>query len=253
MRRLLRTTTLAALVLSIATNARAQTAPSAPTATQDAGWEFTIYPVLAWLPYKVDVDVNVPPINGGGGGSGSILNSQFDGAFLAGFSATNQVWRFDVDGLWAAVRGDRMPQLPNLSVDLDVYYGHGTVGRRLARDLYVTGGLRRIAAKYGITLGNQPTFSRRPGVWDPLVGVGWHREQKHWQWHAVFEGGGFGVGSDADIGTSFRVDWKPTAHFGVTGGYALLYFKISDELAVGRTFVSKQTFQGPIVGVGFYF
>ena len=41
-------------------------------------------------------------------------------------------------------------------------------------------------------------------------------------------------------------------HFGITGGYQFLYFKISDD-ALGRPFTVKQTLHGPIVGLGLYF
>jgi len=252
MRALLRPVVLGTIAFLVSSGAlHAQSAAPPPAEATDRGWKFAIYPVLAWLPIHVDIDVNLPPGPGGGGQGGSILNSHFDGAFLAGFSATNGVWRVDTDGLWAKVGGDR-PELPNLSVDLQVIYGHGTVGRRLGNDLYVTGGMRRIAAKYDVRLGDRPEFSRKPGVWDPLVGLAWHRERERLAWHAVLEGGGFGVGSDADIGASFRLDWKPVTHFGLTAGYALLYFKVSQDVA-GQTFVAKQTLDGPIVGVGLYF
>jgi hypothetical protein len=145
-----------------------------------------------------------------------------------------------------------VPELPSLSVDVDVIYGHGSVGRRIAPNFFVTAGIRRIALKYDVTLGTLAPFERKPGVWDPLVGLAWHREGKHLDWHGVFEGGGFGVGSDVDLSGTFRVDWKPVTHFGITGGYSLLYFKVSQDVA-NQTFVAKNTFSGPIVGIGFYF
>jgi hypothetical protein len=254
MHRFLRGALGALLVIATSGSALAQSAQPAPTASQDGDWRFSIYPVLAWIPYNVNIDVNLPPSGGGGGGGqgGATINSHFDGAFLAGFSATNGVWRVDADGLWAAVGGDRVPELPNLSVDVDVIYGHGTVGRRIAPDFFVTGGIRRIALKYDVTLGTLAPFTRKPGVWDPLVGIAWHRERKHLDWHGVFEGGGFGAGSDVDLSATFRVDWKPTTHFGITGGYSWLYFKVSQDVA-NQTFVAKQTLSGPIVGIGFYF
>ena len=70
--------------------------------------------------------------------------------------------------------------------------------------------------------------------------------------HATFEGGGFGVGADIDISTAFRLDWKPTTHFGLTAGYSLLYFKLSNTVG-DRTFTAKQTLHGPVVGIGLYF
>ena len=66
------------------------------------------------------------------------------------------------------------------------------------------------------------------------------------------EGGGFGAGSDVDLSATFRVDWKPWAHVGFSGGYSWLYFKVRQDVA-NQTFVAKQTLSGPIVGFGLYF
>ena len=38
------------------------------------------------------------------------------------------------------------------------------------------------------------TFERKPGVWDPIVGLAWHTQRRHYEVHALFEGGGFGAG-----------------------------------------------------------
>ncbi len=222
---------------------------------QDDGWRVAVYPVFAMIPLVIEIDVNVPPIEGGGGSGpdfgGKIVDSRFDGAFMGGFAASNGTWRFDVDGLWAAVGGDRAER-PVLRVDVDAVYGHASGGRRIGADVYLTAGVRRYALKYDIEL-NGRAFSRKPGVWDPLVGIGWHHlAGEKLELHAAFEGGGFGVGSDSDIAAGFRVDWKPTTHFGLTGGYSYLYFKLSDEV-LGKTFIAKQTLHGPVVGIGLYF
>ena len=222
------------------------------TSGQDDGWRVTVYPVLAWLPTHIAIDVNLPPTDGGGdGGGGEIVDSRFDGAYLGGFVIANGPWRVDVDGLWAAVGGDRIER-PALTVDVDAIYGRAVVGRRVFSDLYVTGGVRRLALKYDVVLGDRPTFSRKPGVWNPLIGVGWHTERKHVEVHASIEGGGFGVGADSDVGATFRVDLKPIPQFGITAGYSFLRFKVSNDLA-GRTFEAEQTLHGPVVGVGLYF
>ena len=228
-------------------------AQSSGSGSSDSGWKVTVYPVLAWLPTHINIDVNLPPIDGGGGegSGGEIVDSRFDGAYLGGFVIANGPWRVDVDGLWAAVGGDRVER-PRLTVDVDAIYGRGVVGRRVVSDLYVTGGVRRLALEYDVVLGDRPNFNRKPGVWDPLIGVGWHTERKHFEVHGSFEGGGFGVGADSDIGGTFRVDLKPVSWFGVTGGYSFLKFKISEDVA-NKTFVAKQTLHGPVVGVGLYF
>jgi hypothetical protein len=166
-------------------------------------------------------------------------------------AASNGPWRVEGYFIWAAVGGDR-PERPVLTVDLDLIYGHVNLGRRIAPDLYVTGGVRRLALKYDILLAGLPHLSRKPGVWDPLVGIGWHHIGQKVEWHASFDGGGFGVGADVDLGGLVRVDWKPVRHFGLAAGYNILYLKVSDTV-LQREVIVKPTLHGPAVGIGFYF
>jgi len=234
-------------VVSLAGAAHAQ---DAAQGTGD-GWDVAVYPVLLWVPLGIGIDVDIPPFGGDGGGAGQIIDSRFDGAFFGGVTVSNGVWRIEGYGIWASFGGDR-PDRPFLVVDLDIIYGDGKVGRRVAPDLYVTAGVRRLSLNYDITLGDLPHLSRKPGVWDPLVGIGWHRAGPKVEWHASFEAGGFGVGADVDLGGAFRVDWKPIRHFGLTAGYNVVYLKITDSV-VGRTVIVKPTVHGPAVGFGLYF
>ena len=104
----------------------------------------------------------------------------------------------------------------------------------------MTGGVRRLALKYDIKLGDEE-FEREPGVWDPLVGIAYHGPaDRKMLWHVVFETGGFGAGTDVEINTGARFDWKPTTHFGLTAGYNFMYFKLTNDVAA-RTFTVKQT------------
>src|SRR4051794_15507274 len=89
--------------------ARAQNV-SQPGGASD-GWAVTVYPVLAWVPVDIGIDVDVP------GGSGQIFDSRFDGAFLGGVSASNLVWRIEGYFVWASFGGDR-PERPSLAVDM---------------------------------------------------------------------------------------------------------------------------------------
>jgi hypothetical protein len=239
--------------LALATGGLAQAQTQAPASTgQDDNWKVAVYPIFVWVPFGLGIDVTVPPNDDGeGGGRGEIIDSRFDGAYLGGFYAERGAWRIDADGLWAAVGGDR-PQLPRLTVDVDAAYFHATGGREIAPDLFLTAGIRRLALQYDIKLGDLPNFSRKPGVWDPLIGLGYHRVGRTLELHGTFEGGGFGVGSDVDLSGMLRFDWKPISHFGITAGYNILYFKVSDTLR-NREFVVKQTMYGPILGIGFYF
>jgi hypothetical protein len=215
------------------------------------GWNVAVYPILAWVPLGIGIDVDIPSADGDDGGSGDILDSRLDGAFLGGVAGSNGTWRFEADGIWAGIGGDR-PERPFLTVDLDIIYGHANVGRRVAPDLYLTAGVRRVVLKYDITLGELPQLSREPGVWNPLLGIGWHRTGPKVEWHASFEGGGFGAGADVDLSGTFRVDWKPLRHFGFTGGYNVLYMKVTDTVA-NRAVTLEPLMHGPVVGIGLYF
>jgi hypothetical protein len=239
-------TLILGVVLAFAGSARAQT-PS------NDHWNVGIYPVFAWIPLDIDIKVDVPPFdNGDGGGTGEIVDGRFDGAFLAGFYASKGRFRVDGDGMWAAVGGDRVER-PRLTVDADVIYFHVTGGVKIVGDLYAIGGLRRFALKYAIGIADFPNFERKPGFWDPVVGIAWHREGARWlEAHATFEGGGFGVGTDVQWAAMFRLDLKPARHFGITGGYNFLYFKGEDTVR-DRTFRVEQMLHGPLAGIGLYF
>lgn len=225
-------------------------APTASAQSSD-GWDVTVYPVLGWLPLGIDINVQVPPSDGGAGGAGEIVDGRFDGAFLGGISVAGRRLRVDADILWAAVGGDR-PESPVLTVDADLIFGRVVGGFEVAPDFYVTGGVRRLALDYAVRINDQPEFSRKPGIWDPLVGIGWHRVGNTIEWHAVAEGGGFGVGAEVDFGAGFRMDWKPITHFGITAGYNFQYLEVENTVA-NRTFTIKQTLHGPLLGIGFYF
>ena len=226
-------------------------APGAGAQTTQEGWGVAVYPILGWIPLDIGIDVDVPPFGGDGGAAGDIVDSRFDGAFFGGAVASNGTWRIEGDAIWAGVGGDRIER-PLLTVDLDLIYGHATLGRRVAPDLYLTAGVRRVALKYDITLGELPQISRKPGVWNPLLGIGWHRTGPKVEWHAAFEGGGFGVGADVDLGGSVHVDWKPVRHFGLVGGYNVVYMKVTSTKA-GRPVTVEPTMHGPVFGIGLYF
>ena len=215
----------------------------------------SIYPILVWVPaFSATSKVpafpdfpNGPDLPGESGSTGTSLN----GAALAGLGIQKGLWRLDADAIWAALttQVDR----PLLKVDLDIVYGHVTGGVKIYKDLYVTGGLRRLALDYDIQVGDRvPHFTRKPGLWDPLVGVGWHSGPgSKWVLHVIGEGGGFGVGADVDLAGTIRADRK-FGHVGLTVGYAVLYLKVTDTV-LQRTFEIKQTLHGPLFGLGFYF
>jgi len=239
----------AAAIVALASTAVSAQSPA--TTPNGEGWRTNIYPILVWVPTGIDIGVELPPIDGGSSEHASILDGRFDGAYLGGATATNGRWRIEGDVIWAGIGGDRVDQ-PALTVDADIIYGYGTVGRAVAKNLFVTGGLRRLALKYDIVLGDRPNFERKPGLWDPLIGLAYQHIGKVLEVQANFDGGGFGAGADVDLGGTLRVDLKPTRHFGITAGYTMLYLKITNTVT-SRDFVVKQTLHGPVFGVGFYF
>ncbi len=205
------------------------------------------FTATATVPPFPDVP-NGPDLPGGTG----TTSTSFDGAALAGFAIEKANWRIDADGIWAALLTQR--ERPLLDVSLDVLYGHVSGGVKIYKDLYVTGGVRRVALKYDIQLADRAQhFVRKPGIWDPVVGLGWHSQLgSRLALHVSAEGGGFGVGAEVDLGGGVRADLKITRHVGLVLGYSALYLKLSDTV-LERTFEVKQTLHGPVVGLGLYF
>jgi len=237
------------MVALLNSTAWAQTSAGTPASE---GWQINVYPILVWVPLGTAIDVELPPLEDGGSSErASIVDGRFDGAYLGGVSATNGKWRIQADVIWAAVGGDRAER-PVLTVDADIIYGYGSVGYAVANNLFVTGGLRRLALKYDVKLGDRPNFERKPGIWDPLIGLAFQRIGKVVEVHANFDGGGFGAGADVDLGGTLRVDLKPTRHFGITAGYTVLYLKLTNT-AANRDFKVEQTLHGPVAGIGLYF
>jgi len=215
----------------------------------------SIYPVLLWVP-AFTATTGIPPFPDLPGGpdrpgtSGS-TSASFDGAALAGLSIEKARWRLDADGIWAAVASQR--ETPRLDINLDIIYGHVSTGWKIYKDLSVTAGVRRVALKYDIQIEERPSFVRKPGIWDPLVGLAWHSAPgSRFRLHVAAEGGGFGVGADVDLSGSVRADIRLLPHFGLTLGYSALYLKLSDTV-LERTLEVKQTLHGPVAGLGFYF
>jgi hypothetical protein len=229
---------------------------SSQTSTASDDMKVSVYPILLWVP-AFTATTTVPPFpdtpNGPDlpGGTGS-TSASFDGAALAGFSIEKANWRIDADGIWAALVTQR--ERPLLHVDLDVLYGHVSGGVKVYKGLFVTGGVRRLALQYDIQLGDRPQhFIRKPGIWDPLVGLAWHSALgSRVALSVIGEGGGFGAGADVDLGGAVRVDLKIARHVGLALGYSVLYLKLSDTV-LQRTFEVKQTLHGPVVGLGLYF
>jgi hypothetical protein len=222
-------------------------------------WQISIYPVFAWAPIFGISTRELPssPGGGGGGGIGDLLppsstSSSLNGAAFAGFRVEKNKWSTDGTFLWAGLSSERESN-PFARISVDAIFGQLMVGREIVPDLFLEGGFRRVALSVSLRLGDFPTVSGKPGVWDPLVGLTYRRQlTKKWKVLAHADGGGFGVGSDVDIAATARAEWQFARHFGLAMGYGLLHLDITRTVAQ-RSLDIKQTMNGPIFGFGIYF
>ena len=229
----------------------------APAQASTNETKVSVYPILLWVP-SFTVTTSVPPfpevpggpdLPGGSGSTSRIVRRRGAGGFLGRAGRTGASTPTASGPHWGSQR-DR----PLLKVDLDLIYGHVSGGVKIYKDLYVTGGVRRVALKYDIQIGDRPEhFTRKPGIWDPLVGLAWHSDLgSRWTLHVIGEGGGFGVGADLDLLGSVRADWKVFKYVGLTFGYTALRLELSNTV-LERTLEVKQTLHGPTLGLGLYF
>jgi hypothetical protein len=229
-------------------------------------WQVIIYPIFVWAPV-LGADVKLPSIpsgpgGGGGGGGGSIIpegttSGNFNGAAFAGAEVLKSKWSMTANVLYAGMSGDRTS--PKAHVGLNVIFGGIMVGHQLLLDgLSLEGGFRRIALNINATVLDYPEVSRKPGVWDPLIGTTYRRQlSKKWRLLGHFDGGGFGVGCDYDLVEGARAEWRFAKHFDMAMGLAALQFKITntvlDNTRVKKTLTLAQTTYGPEFGFGIYF
>jgi len=230
----------------------AQSAASAPKRT-----EVVVYPILAWLPiYGAQALLpnrpelpGLPP--GEGGGSSVNTDGSLNHAVLMGMSVVSPKWVFEFDVLWAGLSGEA--QRPHAKATADVIFGGVYGGRQIGHGVAVMGGVRRIALNLGVEIDTLPNFERKPGVWDPLIGVVWRRELgRKWNANVDVMGGGFGVGADVDVSAHARLNWDVARHVRIAFGYGLLYLDLSNGDG-DRRFTTQQTLYGPELGIGIKF
>jgi len=223
---------------------------AAPSATKPK-WTTVVYPVMGWLPlFGASVDLPSLPDIPGDPGASATIDTSWDSAYLAGVAVQSRRFLAEGEFLWAGLSGSL--EAPRVTLNSDVVYGEAYAGPRFG-DVAIVGGVRRLAVKVVAKIGQRPTFERKPGVWDPLVGADYRRGLgRRWNLQATVLGGGFGVGTDVDISGRVKADWTFVRHVGLSLGYQVLYFRLSDTL-LGRTFTTRQTLHGPVAGIGIYF
>lgn len=233
--------------------------PSENRYKNPSDWQVAIYPVMAWAPIFGVSTREFPSISGsgtGGGGGGGLLppanaSGSFNGAAFAGFRIEKSRWSVDSMALWASVSAERSN--PYVRLDAHIIFGQAFVGREVLPNLFLEGGFRRMAVSLSLKISDFPELDRKPGFWDPLVGLTYRRQlSKKWRIYGHADGGGFGVGSDVDVAATARAEWQFARHFGTTFGYGLLHFKETNTV-LQKSLEVSQTLNGPIFGFGIYF
>ncbi|HEU0367945.1 MAG TPA: hypothetical protein VFR42_01965, partial [Candidatus Acidoferrum sp.] len=152
--------------------------------------------------------------------------------------------------MWAALSAQR--KNPFVDVKLDFILGNAMAGREILPNLYMEGGVRRLALDIHATVGSA-SAKRSPSYWDPLVGLTYRRQLgRKWRILIHGDGGGFGVGSDVDVTATARAEWQFARHFGIAMGYGGMHFSDSNTVD-GQTLKISPTLHGPTFGLGIFF
>jgi len=219
-------------------------------------WKVELYPVYIWAPFMgASVNLpqfpNAPDLPNGPAGPSATADSGISGAAFFSMRVEKSKWAVQGTALWAGI--DASTERPNVKIGMDLVFGQAMAGREILPNLALQGGFRRMALNISATALDYPEVRRKPGVWDPLIGLEYRKPLgKKWLLDLHGDGGGFGVGSDVTYSVQGQMSWRFAEHFGTTMGYGLLHFKISDTLQQ-RNFVFDQTLNGPILGFGIYF
>jgi len=208
-------------------------------------WHIAIYPALAWAPI-FGTSATLPGQPSPSGSTSSSLN----GLFAAGARFEKGKWSADTMFMWAALSAQR--QNPLVDVDLDLVLGDAMGGREILPNLYVEGGVRRLALDIHATVGSS-SASRSPRYWDPLIGLTYRRQLgRKWRILIHGDGGGFGVGSDVDVTAAARAEWQFARHFGIAMGYGGMHLSDSNTVDA-KTLKISPTLHGPTFGFGIFF
>jgi hypothetical protein len=231
--------------------------PARAAAAQDQGQdkavEVIVYPILIQAPvFGASIKI--------GNDSGETEVS-VNTLYMMGVAVYGHRFALDVRGQWASLSATA--QAPLVAVDTAARFFTARGGVTVGSGFTVEAGLRRIWGELdaSLTVPNANntvlTASTDKAFYDPLVGIDWRRRSGKFIFEGNFLGGGFGVGTDADVSGEFDVNWRLARHFDLRLGYGFFYYKItSDPIRIGssqQTFSSSQTLHGPALGFGIVF
>jgi hypothetical protein len=236
------------------------TAAPAKPAEESAGWDVSIYPILAYVPVMgINVRLpDAPPCTNCPPGTPpeSSADSGLSGAAFFGFRVEKS--RLSVEGVFNYAGLEASKDAPFVNVNLKIYAGSFKGGFMVVKDLYAEVGARYLELKVTAGVLTYPEVRWEPGRWDPQVGVTYHpRLGKRWRLQSHLDW--VGLGGDAYSATSgqARLEWEPVKHFLLTAGYGFSKEKINATLETAK-FGNKDihldyTLHGPVLGIGFNF
>ena len=240
------------------TAAGAQSA--AGSTPQGDGWRTTVYPVYAWLPVfgaelRLPEITNPPPCDGCGDGGpivpGGSVSSTFNGAAFAAVLVENRWVQAEVNFLYAGLSADR--ERPNLRVKVTTTLGSAHVGVRVVPDLFVSGGVRRVALNIKATALVFDEVQWKPGVWQAVAGASYTPWlSPRWRLLAQADYGGIGDDDHSSYTATASLEWHPLSHLAINMGYGIRGFT-SNGILRERPIHVEQTLHGPILGIGFPF
>jgi hypothetical protein len=235
------------------------------SAGQDKQVEVIVYPILIQAPiFGASIDLpSVPSVPGDGGESGHQGGStevSLNTLYMAALGVRAPRWFTEARGQWADLTASRAA--PGVTLNTKARFFTVRGGPTLGKGFSATVGLRRIWGVLDATLevpslGRTLSGSVDKALYDPLVGIDWRRRAGSFIVEGNFQGGGFGVGTDADVSSEINASWRFTPHTDIRVGYGFFYYKISsDPIAIGsfsRSLVTSQTLHGPTVGFAIVF
>jgi hypothetical protein len=228
-------------------------ARAASAQDQDKPVEVIVYPILIEAPiFGASIKI---------GDQDGSTDVSLNTLYMMGVAVRGHRFAIDARGQWAALTASR--PTPLVTVDSSARFFTVRGGVTLGAGFTAEAGLRRIWGELdaSLTAPNDNDTVLRASTdktfYDPLVGVDWHRRAGKFIFEGNFMGGGFGVGTDADVSGEFDVNWRFTRHTDLRLGYGLFYFKTtSDPIQIGalqRTLTSSQSLHGPVIGFGIVF
>jgi len=190
----------------------------------------------------------------GGGSGGTVtpsgsVQSNINGAAFAAVMAENKWVQIQGNFLYAGLSASKAST--NLQVDASTIIGAAHIGVRIAPDLYVGGGVRRLGLDVKATAFTLPEVDWKPTVVNPIVTVAYtpHLSPK---WRLLLNAD-YGFGSNhSSYAATGSVEYSPAAHFLLNFGYGTLGITVDDTLLTKPIHLSQKLY-GPVIGIGIPF